>query len=242
MIQQQSGTTPYATQMQGEIPGTFSFNAAAVPVCTLERTPHTALSVEPDMIKGLKTLIRPVYGEAKNHTITLCGYGAALEPPSYQPAVRAISAIHDYAGLQIILCAVNGERVRKDGVPYHMIFSSDSNVVNHNVLDENYQWPVTEITDMQIERNNKGRPCIAFANATTTMKPYQRVLGSVEKRAEELATAAYRQETFNQSIQYRPLDIVSLDMEVALAKPYRTPPVVRIEYRNGRRMASPIIW
>lgn len=239
----QSGTTYNTSQMQGEIPATATFNFVAPPVCLRERTPYIALSIEPDMLKDLRKRIRPVYTENKSPMIATCAYGASLEPPRYQPVVRAIAAINDYQGLQIILCTVNGENLRKDGIPYHMILSHDAGFGDHNILDSDYRWPVTELGDPYIDVSTTASPYVVFNRVTTTMTPYERVISASEKRAEDLAIRVYQQEYLNSfSAQTQIYDIVPIDIELALQCPRRIPPVVRVDYHEGRRAATSIVW
>lgn len=207
-----SGYDDHQRQMQSFMPALDQFNAAAS--TNLRPTPYMALQLKEQMLESIEREVRALYGASQGSTlIPTCMYGDSLEPIHCDDQrVRAIAAIDNHRGLQILLFSVGGRTLRKDGVPFHSILSSEARDagIERPVRDDTYYWPVK---DMEAKRvfDHKGQPHIELQIHERKVR-YQRVLTDVEIEAEALAKEAHTYLQNNASFTSDTFDFLRIDI------------------------------
>lgn len=199
----------------------------------VEPTPYTALFIEKQVRDLLLGDVRQIYAARHGKLIGLCYYSYGLEPFSLVPDVKASAAVNDRNGLQIILCTVDGKTHRKDGIPYHMIWSADEGLGTFPTQDQNYKWPVRYLKE---NPNNLRDLQTVFAEAT-----FPRVVPDLVLQAERLANAALQEMSGNVQVQrYNGhLDILPLHgIRLGIASNYGTikmPDITRVYQEDGKQ-------
>lgn len=244
-------------QAQSFMPAQEAFNRAAEQArpepAPLIPTPYTALSIQPQMRDALATTLRRVYTvDDKANVVAACRYGANLEPITDDDLIRvkATAGVDNRNGLQIVLCEVNGQPLRKDKIPYHMIWSHDPAIIDFPVIDQDYTWPVTEMDDPRVYKDERGYLQIAFDKVTTHDMPYTRVLSRIELMAEELAVSSYKRMNSEWLHQYNAPDYDIMNLErIPLRIPsadgtcYKTPDFIRVQHHaSGGRFGYTVSY
>ncbi len=243
-----------AKQMMGEMFSPHDLFSRAVSVThhartqDTERTSYLAVKMDDDMVRHARAHIPPVFTADGTGLIPHCWYERGLEAPSPRPSIRIVGDVNDFgddgAGqngrLQILMLEVNGERIRPDGVPYHMIWSHDDDASHSVVEDKNYQWTTNILDDAAGIYFDEVKKSF-MANIFTKVAHSTRVLSTLDLRAEHLARAAHT--VCETGLHHSCPDFDFFPADVALKYSSRHyAPLRRVEFVGGQRHTLDVGW
>lgn len=191
-------TSGPARQMQGEISPAFgAFHHAAAsppPAARPANTPPTrfsALLILPEMREPIHEIIRSPHDMHAGKFIPV-GYGDPV-PIKYKEDPVAYAAVNDRRnGLQIILFSIQGDTHRKDGIPFHMIWSHRNGADTHLVTDPSYTLPARNELMPRIKPDeDKNCPWIEFTQKALPAQQVARTLPLAALEAEQLARQSF---------------------------------------------------
>lgn len=206
----------------------------------LKQTTFMAVQMDDVMLRWLRQRIAPVFPTDGKGLVPTCWYEPGLEAPYYFPNIRVVGEVNNFAKLQILLLEVGGERLRKDGVPFHTIWSYDGEARTKLVRDSNYEWPVKICDESEPMAFEAGRLSRLYDLKTTTVQS-TRVLSTLELRAEKLAQEAYAASQSASPYSCNDFDFYPVDMKLCYLSNYYNP-LRRVEHDNHRRRALEIGW
>lgn len=201
-------------------------------------SPYIAIYLDKGMVNAIHKKIRTVYDKHEGSIIPLGWNALSLEPPSRYSPIQVLGAANNYRGLQILMLSVNGATLRKDGVPFHAIWSHDNTLDTSIYQDDNYEWPSRVLHDNP--RLGKDGLALCF-NYTDVMQKHERVLSAVELEAEDLARACYDDAKKGNTIRGNLYDYLACPVPVKFPSP-QYDPVRRIEHHGASRIACDVGW
>lgn len=196
-LQMGRDTSARTRQMQGETSASYdAFHQAATlvrPPAQPVNTPPTrfsALLILPEMREPIHDIIKSPHDTHAGKFIAV-GYGDPV-PIKYKEDPIAYAAVNDRRnGLQIVLFSIQGDTHRKDGIPFHMIWSHRSGADTHLVTDDSYTLPRNELS-LRIKHNDdKNCPWVEFTQKALPPQQLARTLPIAALEAEQLARQSF---------------------------------------------------
>lgn len=210
--------SPSSRQMEGEMsPALGAFHHAAAsppPTARTVNAPPTrfsALLILPEMREPVERIIKSPHDVHAGKFIPL-GYGDPV-PIKYREDPVAYAAVNDRKnGLQIVLFSIQGDTHRKDGIPFHMIWSHRNGADTHLVTDDSYILPRSELSPRIKPYDDKNCPWIEFEEKALPPQRLARTLPVAALEAERLAKesfplAAEKSPRINAGIEILPMNI-----------------------------------
>ncbi len=189
-------------QMQGQILDTaFTTAANALPYAApapwidpSRRSAFVAAYIETYMQDQIASKIKRTHSHQEERIIAMGWQSGTPEPPpplrkgAKNTEVQLLGAADNRIGLQILMFSINGQTMRKDGIPYHAIWSVDGMRTPILKQDDDHTWPHKEIVDVYKQGSRLTDQFIFH----TSLEKTHRILTDVEMEAEVLALACYK--------------------------------------------------
>lgn len=203
-----------------------------------QRTPYIAMLLDKSMIDAIKKNIKTIYGRLETKVIPTCWNSVAPEPPTGEISLRVLGSANNYIGMQILMLEVNGQSLRKDGVPYHVVWSVDEARRERIVKDTAYSWPIKKYDEPLIRKEIS---LLEHFTCTSSEQKIRRILSDIDVEAEQLAQECYDTAQRGYSVYGNIFDYMACPIDVKFPN-IAYQPIRWIDYSNGHRLALDIVW